>query len=260
MLSLEWRRPTAELAGKRVLITGAGRGLGWDLVLAALERGASVIGIIRDCRRLPSAVSQLPEDTPLQWIEVDLSEPGAFTRALEQTGLKGGAIDIAILSAGTKLDETSVLDEDALRRTLQINLLANVEFAAWYQASGGRGRLVLVSSMGRWHGMPRTGGYNASKAALSIWGESLDMELYRQDSARVMIVEPGLFASGMVGDRGLQRWLSRPRQWVAERILDGAVGGRHMLRPPFWFALLTWGLCLAGRRLRIRALLRARPS
>jgi short-subunit dehydrogenase len=52
--------------------------------------------------------------------------------------------------------------------------------------------------MGRWHGMHFSCGYNASKAALSIWGESLDMELRRRAGRKftVTVVEPGMFASG----------------------------------------------------------------
>src|SRR5213079_2681016 len=58
--------------------------------------------------------------------------------------------------------------------------------------------LVLISSIGRWHGMHGSCGYNASKAALSIWGESLDMELRQSGNRRfsITIVEPGIFESG----------------------------------------------------------------
>lgn len=259
-LSLGWRRREHGLAGKQVLITGAGRGLGWDLTLAALERGARVVGVVRDRSRLPAGLGQLPAHAALQWLEADLAEPGALTRALDAAGVDAATLDLAILSAGIKREHASVLSEPDLRLTLQVNLHANVEFAAWYHARGGRGRLVLISSMGRWHGMPDTGGYNASKAALSIWGESLDMELIGQARPGVLIVEPGLFASGMVGQGGLQGRLSLPRRRVAERILEAALQGRRSLRPPLWFACLTWGLCLVGRGLRGRVLTRARRT
>lgn len=257
-LRLGWLRRTDTLAGRGVLVTGASRGLGWDLAMLALERGARVYAVIRDRRRLPEAAGQLPAQAPLQWIEADLAVPGALTRALQNADIQAGTIDYALLAAGVKHDATSVLDEAALRQTFQVNLHANVEFAAWYHAHAGRGRIVLVSSMGRWHGMPDTGGYNASKAALSIWGESLDMELTARARPAVLIVEPGLFASGMVRTHGLQGLLSLPRREVAQRILEAVLQGRRSLRPPLWFAGLTWGLCLAGRNLRARVLTRAR--
>ena len=110
--------------------------------------------------------------------------------------------------------------------------------------------------------MHHSGGYNASKAALSIWGESFDMEARGASRRRftVTIVEPGMFASGMTRASGLGRFLLAPRSRVAAAIVSGALAGRRSIRPPYWFALLTWGVCLAGRDVRYKILSRARPS
>jgi NAD(P)-dependent dehydrogenase (short-subunit alcohol dehydrogenase family) len=113
--------------------------------------------------------------------------------------------------------------------------------------------LAVVSSMGRWHGMHFSGGYNASKAALSIWAESLEMELTAAARPlRVTIVEPGLFDSGMTHRKGAAQLLFAPRRSVARRIVSAALSGNRSIRPPFWFAWLTWATCLAGRGLRYR--------
>jgi NAD(P)-dependent dehydrogenase (short-subunit alcohol dehydrogenase family) len=121
-----------------------------------------------------------------------------------------------------------------------------------------RPTLVIVSSMGRWHGMHFSCGYNASKAALSIWAESLEMEMLVSGTrpVAVTVVEPGMFESEMTKPTPLTRLLLTPRRSVARRIVSGALAGRRVLRPPFWFALVTWGLCLAGRGLRFRVLAR----
>jgi len=110
--------------------------------------------------------------------------------------------------------------------------------------------------------MHLTGGYNASKAALSIWAESLEMEarLSGRNPLHVTIVEPGMFDSGMTRKRGLARLLLAPRRAVARRILAGALRGRRALRPPFWFALLTWVVCLSGRDLRFRLFSKLNPG
>jgi NAD(P)-dependent dehydrogenase (short-subunit alcohol dehydrogenase family) len=121
-----------------------------------------------------------------------------------------------------------------------------------------RPTLVIVSSMGRWHGMHFSCGYNASKAALSIWAESLEMEMLVSGTRpfAVTVVEPGMFASAMTKPTPLTRLLLTSRRSVSRRVVSGALAGRPVLRPPFWFALLTWGLCLAGRSLRFRVLAR----
>jgi short-subunit dehydrogenase len=116
--------------------------------------------------------------------------------------------------------------------------------------------------MGRWHGMHFVCGYNASKAALSIWGESLDMELRQSGNRRfsVTIVEPGIFESGMLRQTGLTRILFAARRDVARSIVSGSLAGKRAIRPPGWFALLTWAACMAGRDFRYHLLTRAKPT
>src|SRR5204863_8480755 len=162
------------------------------------------------------------------------------------------SVAIAIASAGSKHDAASVRSLRGWRETSQVSFVASIERADWLSGSGNaaardRGlasttRVVLVSSMGRWHGMHFSGGYNASKAALSIWGESLDMELRQRGNRRftVTVVEPGIFVSEMSRPTPLTRMLFVSRKKVAVRILAGALAGRSVIRPPRWFALLTW--------------------
>jgi NAD(P)-dependent dehydrogenase (short-subunit alcohol dehydrogenase family) len=284
------------LAGKRALITGVSRGLGRDLMLRCLEGGAEVIGIVRNREAREELLAQIPARARLTLLVADLSTPGALFAALREAQIPSDSIAIAILCAAIKHDGKSVLSLRELRETFQVNVFAAVELADWLCGPSGGSlalapsadpgldsgtrsvaavlpseatrdrallsttRVVLVSSMGRWHGMHFSGGYNASKAALSIWGESLDMEL-RQRKRRftVTVVEPGIFASGMTRDTRLTRVLFASRGKVAARILSGALQGRPAIRPPRWFALLTWAICLIGRDQRYRLFASAKP-
>jgi len=260
------------LRGERVLITGVGRGLGRDLMLHCLERGADVVGVVRDRASFERLRDELPARAPLTLVVADLATPGALTEALEAAKLERDTFSIVIASAGVKHDGRSVTSLASVRDTLQVNVLAPVELIEWLvsprdtdgDARGPRAEttaLVLVSSMGRGHGMHHSGGYHASRAALSIWGESFDMEARGASRRRftVTIVEPGMFASGMTKAAGLGRFLLAPRSRVAATIVSGALAGRNAIRPPFWFALLTWAVCLVGRDFRYRILARARP-
>jgi hypothetical protein len=76
----------------------------------------------------------------------------------------------------------------------------------------------------------------------------------------VTVVEPGMFDSGMTRKRGLAQLLLAPRRTVARRILAAALRGRRTLRPPLWFALLTWAVCLGGRDLRFRLFAKLNPG
>lgn len=261
-----------DLRGRRVLVTGVARGLGRDLMLECLERGAAVVGTVRTVQAVQALRDELPPAAPLRLVAADLAQPGALPAALDAAGVGPNEVDMAIACAGTKHASRPALDLAAVRDTVQVNLLAAVELAAWFAGTNApassqhaepRPRsLVVVSSMGRWHGMHGSGGYNASKAALSIWAESAEMDLQRAAPGRyrVTIVEPGLFASGMTSATGIGRWLIAPRRRVAAAIVDGALRGRRTIRPPAWFAGLTWGVCLAGRALRARLFGRVKPG
>jgi NAD(P)-dependent dehydrogenase (short-subunit alcohol dehydrogenase family) len=257
------------LAGKRVLVTGVGQGLGRDLMLHCLEYGAEVIGIVRNLESRDALTSEIPANAPVTLLVADLSQPGALVAALEGACVPSESLNLAILCAAVKHDGQSVMSPPTVEDTFQVNFFSAVEFASWLCRSSSTAvaqprtsatALVLVSSMGRWHGMHSSAGYNASKAALSIWGESLEMELRKQGTSRITItiVEPGLFASRMTRPTPLTRLLLSSRRQVASRIVSGALAGRKVIRPPLAFALLTWAACLLGRDFRYRLLTRAK--
>ncbi len=251
-----------DLAGRSVLVTGVARGLGRDLMLECLERGARVVGTVRHEASRQAVAGELPTSAPVQLVAADLSRPGSIVQALTAAGVAPADLHMALLCAGTKHDGHSVLDVERLRDTVQVNLLSSAELAAWLVADreAGPTALGVVSSIGRWHGMHSTAGYNASKAALSIWAESLELDLARRGGARptVTVVEPGLFESGMSRRGGIRGLLFVPRRQLAMRIVDAVATGRCTLRTPRWFALLTWAVCAAGRGTRARLFARAK--
>lgn len=247
-------RPAENLTGKRILITGVNRGLGLDLLLNSLQQGAQVTGTVRNRESLDALRTQLPEEAPVQLLVADLSQTGALVKALREGHISPEQVDIAVLCAGTKYSGISVMDTPRLRDTFEVNYFSSVELADWLYGSAHKATLVLISSIGRWHGMHSSCGYNASKAALSIWGESLEMELHQagKQECKVMVVEPGIFESGMMTRKVFSRLLFASRRELAIRILSGAQQGSKVLRYPFWFALLTWTVCVGGRGLRYR--------
>lgn len=254
----------AALDGRRVLVTGVARGLGHDLMLECLERGAQVVGTVRSATSAQAVRSTVPAQAPVTLVVADLSTPGAVSSALDAAGLAPASIDLALLCAGTKHDGHTVLDLERLRDTLQVNVLSAAELAIWLcggTAPGPRA-IGVVSSIGRWHGMHSSAGYNASKAALSVWAESLELDLAQRGGARptVTVIEPGLFESDMTATGGLRRLLSVPRRRLAARVVDAVAAGRRSLRVPGWFTALTWGACLAGRGLRLRLFARAKSG
>ena len=170
-------RSGQDLTGKQILITGVNRGMGLDLMLHALQQGAKVTGTVRNRESLDMLRAELPEEAPIQLLVADLSQGKALVKALREEQISSDQVDIAILCAGVKYSGVSAMDMSKLRDTFEVNYFSSVELADWLYGSAHKATLVLISSIGRWHGMHSSGGDNASKAALSVWGVSLEMVL-----------------------------------------------------------------------------------
>ena len=69
-----------------------------------------------------------------------------------------------------------------------------------------------------------------------------------------------MFESAMTAQTPLTKLLFVSRRKVASDIVSGTLAGRKSLRPPLWFALVTWGVCLAGRDFRYRLFARVKPG
>jgi NAD(P)-dependent dehydrogenase (short-subunit alcohol dehydrogenase family) len=252
-----------------VLVTGASRGLGLALVARLLSLGAQVVALARDSaalRALGEQATQAGFGERLRVAAADVSAPGAVRQALAALGLDGSGVDAVIANAGVKQEATGAADEEALARTLAVNLFGalhavNAVLPDW--RARGRGRLVFISSIGRWHGMVRSGAYNASKAALSILAESLAMDLRDEgaDSIGITIVEPGLIRTGMVASGGLQGLLSVGPEDAARRILQCPVHSARTCRFPMLFTLMTAAIAMlpTGQRVRVLAQLGRAP-
>ncbi|MFY2842620.1 short-chain dehydrogenase/reductase [Achromobacter ruhlandii] len=87
-----------QLDGKRVLITGASKGIGLACAMAFAREGAEPILAARDDAALRAAAQAIQAQTgrAARTLTVDLAQPGAAARVLQQTG----AIDILVNNAG----------------------------------------------------------------------------------------------------------------------------------------------------------------
>src|SRR5437868_3160973 len=83
--------------GKVWLITGAGRGLGIDIVRAALSAGHAVIATGRDAERVAAT---LGSHDALLSVKLDVTRPEAATAAVRATIAKFGRIDVLVNNAG----------------------------------------------------------------------------------------------------------------------------------------------------------------
>lgn len=200
----------------RVLVTGAGRGIGLELARQLAGRGDEVIAT---CRRASPALEELDARV----IEgVDVADETARARLARELG--GERLDVLVHNAGVlEPDELAGFELDRLRRQLEVNALAPLALTrALLPCLGEGAKVALVTSLMGSMGDNRSGGYygyRMSKAALNAAGVSLARDLAPR-GVSVVLIHPGMVATDMTGGRGIP--VERSARGVLQRI-DGLV-------------------------------------
>lgn len=179
---------------KTWFITGAGRGLGVHIAMAALEAGHNVVAT---GRRRAAVVETLGSDTErLMIVELDVTDAAQARAAVDAALSRFGTIDVLVNNAGYAqmafFEETT---DEEVRDQFDTNLFGvfNVTRAALpAMRTAGKGRIFNLSSLGGMLGAEMGSLYCASKFALEGFSECLAKEV-AAFGIRVTIVEPGPF-------------------------------------------------------------------
>src|ERR1700722_16557801 len=169
--------PKMELQGKRVLITGASRGIGESLARAFTTAGARVALVARSRDSLEPLATALDGTVH----PTDLSDPTQVAVLIQRVEDEAGPVDVLINNAGIE-STASFADapDDELRRVTQVNYLAPAELcrqAIPRMLRRGGGHIVNVSSLAGLSVFPGLTTYSASKAALSHFTAGLRADL-----------------------------------------------------------------------------------
>jgi len=165
------------MSSKKIIVTGASRGIGFELTRILLVAGHQVLTLSRSVERLQELCSDYPN---LKVVSCDLScniesvLPGIKAHFPE--------LDIVINNAGLLINKAFVdtSDED-WRQMLDVNLIGPVRLIKAVLPLMAEGsHIVNISSMGGFQGsskFPGLSAYSTSKGALSILTECLSVEL-----------------------------------------------------------------------------------
>jgi NAD(P)-dependent dehydrogenase (short-subunit alcohol dehydrogenase family) len=190
------------LAGRRVLITGAARGIGAGAARRLHARGARVALAGLEPELLAQVAAECG-DAP--WFACDVTDRAQVDQAVEGAVERLGGLDVAIANAGVAAQLPLVGGDPAIfERTIAVNLLGVYYTlrAAGPHISHPRGYALPIASLAGALHAPMLGAYSASKAAVEALGDTLRVELLHT-GARVGVAYFGFIDTEMV-KRGMQ--------------------------------------------------------
>ena len=179
-----------------IIITGASSGIGKALAYLLAPQSPQLVLVARDGNRLEEVAKHcetLGASTLV--VPTDVSNPQACLEMIQSTISKYSKIDVLVNNAGLSMWSTveDVQDVACLQRIMAVNFLGSVyctKFALPFLKQA-NGRIVAVSSVTSFSGVPSHAAYCASKHAMNGFFESLRIEL-TGTGVSVTIVAPDL--------------------------------------------------------------------
>ena len=231
---------------KNAIITGASSGIGAALARELSRRGWSVALLARRGELLEEVRGTL--GTPSAAIACDVTDAGAVERAVRQAEeALGGPIDLAVANAGVGIPgpatKCKLADAD---QTIRVNVIGMMNlFAAVIPSMVERraGRFAGIASIAGLRGLPASGAYSASKAAMQSFLESSRVELAPY-GVGVTIVNPGFIATPMTEKNRFRMPFLMQADPAAKRIADGLERGQRVIEFPRPMVLLMRALRL----------------
>jgi len=174
---------------KKVLITGASRGIGRATALFLANHDYAVVGTSRDPSKYPTL-----EEGNVKYVAMNVNSIASVRKGVKNAAKIMGGIDVLINNAGishvTPFEETSDKDSRTIMETNFFGLAAVTREAIPFLRESDKGIIINISSLGGVMGIPFQSYYVASKYAVEGLSESIRMELKSQ-GIQVVLIEPG---------------------------------------------------------------------
>ncbi len=205
-----------------VVVSGGSRGLGLSIVQDILDRGAKVAAFARTVTPELEALAAAHPDRVLAG-GVDATDAKAVNAFLKEAEATLGPIDALVNNAAMGQDSLHIhTSAEQIARIIDTNLTAPLVLARAVlrriMAKGGRGRIVMVTSVCAQRGYSGLVAYSATKGGLDSAMRTLAREMHGR--ALVNSVAPGFFASEMSSVLGQTQLDTITRRTPSGRLVE----------------------------------------
>lgn len=205
------------LEGRRALITGSSRGIGYSIAQALGQAGASLVLNARSQDALGSAADALRgQGFRVATSCFDVTDPDSVNRAIEEIESEHGPLDILVNNAGIQRRAPLEQFDDDDWRALMATNLDSVYFVSKAVARSmiarGRGKIVNIGSVQCELARPGIAPYTASKGAVRNLTRGMCADWARH-GLQINAIGPGYFATplnkALVEDPEFDAWLRK---------------------------------------------------
>src|SRR5262249_12314816 len=225
---------------KRAIITGGSSGIGLALGKLLSQRGWEVALLARRADLLAQHVQEMP--TKSSGIACDVSDSGSVHDAVKRAQEElGGRFDLAVANAGVGLPSHAAKFNLAdAEQTIRVNVLGMMyllDAVVPSMVERRSGRFAGVASIAGLRGLPGTGAYSASKAAMQAFLEASRVELLPYNVG-VSIINHGFIVTTMTEKNKFEMPFIMPVGEAATIIADGLERGDRQIEFPLPMSLL----------------------
>ena len=196
-----------EFKDKKVIVTGAGGGIGRELVLQLLSKGAYVAALDINEKELNITNEKSGNSDHLSLFVVDITDIKALEEFKKEFLKIHKELDILINNAGIIQPFINIdkIDDEIINRIMQVNFYGPLNLTRIFLPElfkRNEAHIVNVSSMGGFFPFPGQTLYGASKAALKLFTEGLYAELLNTN-VHVTLIFPGAINTNITKNSGV---------------------------------------------------------
>ena len=177
---------------KTWLITGVSSGFGYEMTKQLLESGNTVIGTVRNTKKVEDLIAKYPDTFDCRIL--DVTDVPAVHSVVDSAFAKHGKIDVIVSNAGYGLfgaaEELTDAEVDHIIATNLTGSIALIRSALPYLRKQNSGNIIQISSYGGQVAFAANSMYHATKFGIEGFCEAVAQEVAKFN-IKVTIVEPG---------------------------------------------------------------------